>query len=221
MKTTTQLTAVRSAFTALFAALICVGCVVSIPVPGTTVPIAVQNLFAILAGLILGGIQGAGAVGLFIVLGGIGIPVFSGARGGFGVLFGPTGGYIWGYFFGALVAGLIVGKPSIQEKKFKLSMWIKIAVASFIGFLIVYVPGIPWFMFQMAKKGSPVTFQKALALTFTPYIAGDLLKWVVSIPLAAVLRPVAARFLYPADEKEEAELIEQLKKTKEHESNRS
>ena len=80
MKTTTQLNAVRSAFTAVFAALICIGCVISIPVPGTVVPIAIQNLFCILAGLILGSVQGAGAVGLFLILGGIGVPVFSGAR---------------------------------------------------------------------------------------------------------------------------------------------
>ena len=213
MKTTTQLNAVRSAFTAVFAALICIGCVISIPVPGTVVPIAIQNLFCILAGLILGSVQGAGAVGLFLILGGIGVPVFSGARGGIAVLIGPTGGYIWGYFFGALIAGLIAGTPHIQEKKFSLAQWIRIALASLVGFVIVYVPGIPWFMFQMSQKGNPVTFTKALSLTFIPYIPGDLLKLLISVPLAAVLRPVAARFLYPADEEEEAQLLQQIKRS--------
>ena len=198
-----------STFTALFAALICVGCLISIPTPGG-VPIAVQNMFCMLAGSILGGIHGAGAVGLFILLGGIGLPVFAGAHGGIAVLIGPTGGYIWGYFIGALVEGLILGTPHTFEKKFNLLMWVKIALATLLAYAIVYAPGIPWFMHVMKGKGNPVTFQKALEWTFIPFIPGDLLKWFITIPLTAILRPVAARFIYGTPKEEEEALIQAL-----------
>ena len=200
----------RGTFTAAFAAIICVGCLISIPTPGG-VPIAVQNMFCMLAGGILGGIQGAGSVGLFIILGGIGLPVFAGAHGGFAILTGPTGGYIWGYFLGALVEGLILGTPHKFEKKFNIWMWVKIALACLLGYVIVYLPGIPWFMHVMKEKGSSVSLMQALQWTFIPFIPGDLLKFLVSVPLIAVLRPVAARFLYADDKKEEQELIESLK----------
>lgn len=213
MRTRTKSSIVRTTFTALFAALICLGCVISIKLPGG-VPITVQNLFAMLAALILGGLQGSGAVGLFLILGVVGLPVFSGAVGGWAVFVGPTGGFLWGYFLGAAVAGLIAGTPHVEEKKFRLKNWIRIAIASLVGFALIYLPGIPWFIHIMAGKGNPVTFNKALEYTLIPFIPGDVLKMLVSVPLAALLRPVAARYLYPDDEAEMAEIIDELKKRK-------
>lgn len=213
----------RSTFTALFAALICVGCFISIPLPGG-VPITVQNLFAVLAGLILGPLQGAGAVGLFLILGGLGIPVFSGVVGGIAILIGPTGGFLWGYFIAALVAGFIVGTPSVREKQFSVKQWIRIAIASLVGFALIYVPGVPWFRHIVLSnpenslhtviKGLSVgeQFKKVLGWTVTPFIAGDIIKIVISVPLAAIIRPVAAKYLYPNDEKEAQELVETLSK---------
>jgi len=94
---------VKSVFTALFAAIICAGSVIAIPIG--PVPITLQNAFAIMAGLLLGPLQGAGAVGLFLLAGALGLPVFSGGKGGLAIITGPTGGYLAGYFIGALVAG--------------------------------------------------------------------------------------------------------------------
>ncbi len=210
MKFTTQLSVIRSTFTALFAALICIGSFISIPLPGG-VPVTIQNMFAILSGLVLGGIQGAGAVGLFIVLGVMGVPVFSGGKSGFAHLMGQTGGFIWGYFLGAFVAGFIVGIPRVSEKKFKLSKWIIIAIASLVGFIINYAAGIPWFMHVMTGKGKFLTLSKALEYTLIPFIPGDMIKFIISIPLSAVIRPVVARYLYPDDRKEAEELINNLK----------
>ena len=213
MKNRTKSSIVRTTFTALFAALICLGCVISIRLPGG-VPITVQNLFAMLAALVLGGLQGAGAVGLFLVLGILGLPVFSGATGGWAIFVGPTGGFLWGYFLAAVVAGLIAGTPFVEEKKFKLKNWLKLALASLVGFALIYAPGIPWFIHVMAGKGNPVNFTKALEYTLIPFIPGDLLKFLVSVPLAAILRPVAARYLYPDDEAEMEEIIGELEKRK-------
>ena len=214
MQYTTKLNLVRSTFTAMFAALICIGSFISIPLPGG-VPITIQNLFAVLAGLLFGGIQGAGAVGLFLILGTLGVPVFSGGTSGMPILVGPTGGFLWGYFVGALVAGIIVGTPRITEKKHTVKMAIRIAAASLAAFAIQYLIGIPWFMHIMASKGNSLSLAKALSYTLIPFIPGDLTKFCVSIPLAMVLRPVLARYLYPNDAKEAEEFIAELKKQKE------
>ena len=96
----------------------------------------------------------------------------------------------------------------------RLKNWISLVIASLVGFILIYVPGIPWFIHVMAGKGNPVSFGKALEYTLIPFIPGDLLKFLVSVPLAAVLRPVAARYLYPDDEAEMEELIDELKKRK-------
>lgn len=181
-------------FTALFAALISIGCVIAIPLPGG-VPITVQNLFCILAGTILGSFYGAISVFLWMILGAVGIPVFANAHGGIAIILGPTGGYMWGYALGALFVGLTLGKPKLTENKKDFKFILKIAVIALIGYALVYVPGIPWFMHVMAGKGKPQTFQSALKLTFIPFIPGDLLKWLITIPLTATLRPIAARYL--------------------------
>ncbi len=223
MKKTTQTSIIRSTFTALFAALICAGCFISIPMPGG-VPITVQNMFAILASTILGGIQGAGAVGIFLVLGGLGIPVFSGMTGGINILAGPTGGFLWGYFLGAIVAGLIAGTPHVYEKNFNIKNWIRISIASFVGFALIYAPGIPWFLHTVLSTSSnPLNaalaglsakeqFGKVLAWTLIPFIPGDIIKIIISIPLSCILRPIAARYLYASDMEEEEAIIERLKK---------
>ena len=225
MKSVTKNNILRSTFTALFAALICIGAVISIPLP-SGVPITVQNMFCILSGCILGGIQGAGATGLFIILGILGVPVFSGAVGGMGVFVGPTGGYIWGYFIGALVAGIIMGTPHVEEKKFRASTWLRLFLAALAGYAMVYLPGVPWFRHIvltnpdnklhniLAGMSLKDQFFKVLSWTVIPYLPGDLIKLIITVPLSAVLRPVAARYLYPDDEKEEAELMERLRAKK-------
>ena len=191
----------RSIFTALAAALICLGCFFSFPVG--QVPLTIQNMLAILSACVLGGLNGSGAVGIFIILGTVGLPVFSGCHGGISYLMGPTGGFIAGYFLGALVSGLIVGTPHTFEKKFNWSLYGRLALAAFVGYALVYVPGIPWFMHVMADEGNPVSFSKALSLCLVPFIPTDIAKLAVTIPLASFLRPIAAQYFYPPEEDEE------------------
>lgn len=198
-------------FVALFAAIISIGCVIAIPLPGG-VPITVQNLFAILAGTILGSFFGGASVIIWIILGAVGIPVFANAHGGLAILVGPTGGYIWGYALGSFFAGLLLGSPKLTESKKDIRSIIKIAVISLFAYALVYLPGIPWFMHVMAGKGNPKTFSDALRLTFIPFIPGDLIKWAITIPLTAVLRPIAARYLFTqTNEDDEKAALEKLK----------
>ena len=189
---------IRSVFIALFAALICAGCFISIPIG--LVPITVQNMFALMSGVILGGIHGAAAVGIFLLLGALGIPVFSGVKGGIAVLSGPTGGFLIGYFVGALAAGLIAGSPKIEEKKVTVKIAGKIVLATLAAFVLNYAAGIPWFMSVMEANGAAKTLHEALKICLIPFIPGDSIKIIVTIILSLLLRPIVARYLTDDDE---------------------
>ncbi len=91
----------------LFAALISVGAYAAFPIPGTPVPIVLQNMFIMLAGFISGPWWGLVSVVFYLILGSVGLPVFSGGTGGFAKLAGPTGGYLVGYIPAVIVFGLI------------------------------------------------------------------------------------------------------------------
>ena len=93
----------KSITSAVFAALICAGWMMSIPVG--SIPIVLQNALAVLAGLLLGPLFGGLSVLLFLVAGAVGLPVFSGGSGGFAVFAGPTGGFLVGYLAAAVVGG--------------------------------------------------------------------------------------------------------------------
>ncbi len=183
----------RSVITAMYSAVICVGCFIAIPVG--IVPIILQNMLAVMAGILFGLPQGAASVGLFLTAGVLGLPVFSGGRGGLAVLGGPTGGFLIGYFFASIITGIIAGKPSVTEKPFCIKNILRLVIAGAAGFIVVYIPGLFQFM---RVTGSNLA--AALSGCVIPFIPGDILKLIVMIPLCAKLRPVAARFLQDAEE---------------------
>jgi len=211
-KTKTSL--IRTSFTLIFTALTCLSCFFRMQFSGA-IPVTLQNFFCILAGLILGGTQGAGSAGLFLIIGALGLPVFTGVKGGWEVFTGATGGYLWGYFPAALVSGIIAGTPHVFEKNFDVKNWIRIGLAAVAGFAVVYLPGIPWFIHFMKDEGMAYTLSQALEIGLIPFISIDIIKIIVCIPVAALLRPFAAKYLYPDDEKELEELMASLKKRKE------
>ncbi len=179
---------IKSVFTALFAALICAGALITIPLG--PVPIVLQNAFAIMAGLLLGPLQGAGAVGIFLILGALGLPVFSGGRGGIAVLTGPTAGYLAGYFIGALVAGFAMNRLA-GDKDIPMAKALPIIIsATIMGFLVVYIPGV-----LVLRKALHLGLAEALAKGFTPFILGDLIKTAVVVPVVLKVRPIVLRYL--------------------------
>lgn len=186
-----KLTTLRSVFVALFAAFISVGCFIAVPVGPGGIPVVLQNMMVILSACILGGFQGAASTGLFLAAGILGLPVFSGGRGGFAHLLGPTGGFLIGYFFGALAAGLIAGKPAFIRKPFSVKNILRLAAAALTGYIVIYIPGIIQFM-HLKHTTLPVT----LAGCVIPFLPGDLIKLAITVPLAAKLRPVIAQYLY-------------------------
>lgn len=182
MKTT------RFVFIVLFAALICAGCFIAVPVGAFGIPLVLQNMFAVLAGCILGGAGGFFSSLIFVASGMLGLPVFSGGRGGIAHVLGPTGGFIFGYTLASLASGLIAQKPQVNEKG--RIMLVRLALASAIGFTVLYVPGVLYFMLATKR-----TFNATMSACVFPFIPGDAIKLVLTVLLSVKLRPIAARYL--------------------------
>jgi len=173
-------------FVALFAAIISAGALIAIPVG--PVPIALQNFFTLVSGLVLGPALGTASVGLFLAAGAIGAPVFAnnGSPMGIARILGPSGGYLFGYLLGAVVAGLIVGVPRPGEKT---TAW-RYVLAVVAGLLVVYIPGLirlKWYL----NISWPQTFISG----FLPFLPGDAIKGVVAGLIAPRLRKTAAQLL--------------------------
>ncbi|MDR2597689.1 MAG: biotin transporter BioY [Treponema sp.] len=178
----------RLVFAALFAAMIAVSNFFQIPTP-IGVPIVLKNMFVVLSGTVLGSFYGGIAALILIAAGLIGIPVFV-IPGGIGVFNTLLGGYIIGYFFSCLFAGLICGLPKITEKKIRLLPFIRVCIASFLGFALILLCGSLYMMFLRS-----MTLKAAFLAGTAPFIIGDLIKAAISIPLALTLRPIAAKYI--------------------------
>ena len=190
--------ALKSAVCALFAAIICTGCFIRIPLG--VVPVVIQDALCILTGSILGGFTAAVPLILFLLAGLIGLPVYSGGTCGLAVWLGPTGGFLAGYLLGALTAGLIAGRPSIAQKKFSAQKVVRVTLAIIAGTVVLYVPGVFWFA-KWALDGSKVpsgssAFAYAAVSCVVPFIPGAVLKIVISIPVSLSVRKILARYLY-------------------------
>jgi len=175
---------IKISFTALFAALTAAGAFIVIPVG--PVPIVLQNIFAVLSGLILGPVRGGAALGLYLLAGLLGLPVFAGGTGGISHFAGPTGGFLIGYLLAAITAGLISGR---LNRNIQTPIW-RIITAVIAGLLIVYVPGVTWLKFSRN-----LSWVKAIMAGFVPFIIGDTLKAIAAVLIAPRLRRTAADFL--------------------------
>ena len=191
----------KISFIALFAAIICVGCFIRIPLG--VIPIVLQNVLCILCAVLLGGVLGGAPAALFLLAGLIGLPVYSGGTGGLAVWLGPTGGFLPGYLLGAIAAGFIAGKPDVGENKLTAGVVVRVSVAVVAGLVILYIPGVIRFSYWATAAGKVPVEKTALAYTMAacviPYIPGDILKAVIAIPVALKLRPVLAQYLYESD----------------------
>jgi biotin transport system substrate-specific component len=171
---------------ALFAALTAAGTFVSIPLPFSPVPVVLQNLFTILAGLCLGPVGGSLAAGLYLLAGALGAPVFAGASGGFTRFLGPTGGFLLGYLLSAFIAGLIAGRPRIGKR---LPLW-RLILATTLAFLSIYIPGL-----LRLKQLMNLSWAEAVAAGFLPFLIGDTVKGIAAVIIAPRLRRIIAEQL--------------------------
>ncbi len=164
----------------LMAALTAVGAYIYVPIG--PVPIILATLFAILSGLLLGSRWGSASMALYLLVGAIGLPVFSGGKGGFAHFMGPTGGYLLGY----LVASWITGFISERSR----GGIILDILAVIVGSLTLYALGVPWL-----KVVTQMSWTKALMVGVLPFLIGDTLKACVVIILARSVRPILKRQL--------------------------
>ena len=157
--------------TAMFSALIAVCSWISIPVG--TIAFTLQ-IFAIFCAVnLLGGRNGLFSILVYLLLGAAGLPVFSGFKGGIGVLAGPTGGYIIGFVFIAIIFW-------IGTKLFGDKLPLRIALMT-IGLAVCYLFGTVWFVFGYSKGESHMTFLNAMKICVFPFIPFDLGKLVLSL----------------------------------------
>ena len=157
---------------AVMAALICVLSPLSIPVG--PVPITFANLAMYFALYLLGWKNGTISLLCYILIGMIGVPVFSGFTGGVGKLVGPTGGYIIGYIPLVIVSGLAIEKCHNRLVQF---------LGLVLGVALCYTLGTVWYCYQAG-----VGLQKAMGACVIPFIPGDLIKIIIAMLLGPVIR---------------------------------
>ncbi len=165
----------------LFAGLTAIGALLTIPLPFSPVPVTLQIFFTLLAGVILGSRGGALSQIIYLLLGGIGLPVFAGGNAGFQFLVGPTAGYLWGFVMAAYVVGLIT------EKKSTLQMDL---IAMVTGLILIYLFGtliLYWVL--------DITLTKALAMGVIPFLIGDVIKVLIAAILSDQLRKKIPDFM--------------------------
>jgi len=143
---------------AAFIALIALGSWVSVPF--FPVPLTLQTLFVLLAGAVMRRFAVI-PVTLYILLGVLGLPVFHNGIAGFGIVLGPTGGYLAGFIPAALIVGLVYEVKSSRVH----------GAGLVIATLIIYACGISWLMYS---TGMGIT--AAIAMGMLPFLAGDVIK---------------------------------------------
>ena len=156
-------------YIAVMAAVMAVCSWISFPVMG--VPLTLQTMGVFLALRLLGGRRGTAAIALYILLGLIGIPVFSNFNAGAGYLIGPTGGYIIGFL---AMAGIYWA----LEKQLK-ARWLRDA-ALYGALLVCYALGTVWFIYIMGTRGKPYTVGAALSACVLPFLVPDAVKLVAA-----------------------------------------
>ena len=160
------------AMTAIMAAVTCVLAPLSIPIG--PVPVSLTILAIYLALYLLGWKLGTVSFVVYLLLGLVGLPVFSGFSGGLGKLAGPTGGYIIGFLPMAIVAGLFIDRFRNRGLQF---------VGMVLGVVICYAFGTAWFCISTGS-----TLAAAMGLCVLPFLPFDLAKIVIVLILGPILR---------------------------------
>ena len=169
-------------YVSIFVVLIAVCSWISIPL---TVPVTLQTFGVFIAVGLLGGKRGTLAVLVYILMGAIGIPVFSGFTGGIGILSGTTGGYIVGFLFSAL---LMWGMEKLFGKDTKV-----LAGSMILGLAVCYAVGTLWFMAVYAASSGAVGIFTVLGWCVFPFIIPDIAKIVLALILTKRLSGVIRR----------------------------
>jgi biotin transport system substrate-specific component len=162
---------------AVFAGLTGAGAWIILPIG--PVPITLQVLFVYLAGLLLEWRMAGLAMGLYLLLGVLGLPVFAGGGAGIGVLLGPTGGFLWGFVAAAVLVSVTSTRARREAGVASRGRTIaRCAMACVIGSATFFTCGAAW-----GKFSTQLPWEKVLAGWILPFLPGD----VIKITLASVI----------------------------------
>lgn len=164
------------AMTGMMAATLAVLSWASLPLPFSPVPLTLQTLGVLLAGALLGRVWGPVSVGVFILLGLVGLPVFHNGASGPGVLVGPTGGFLVGFLGAAFVMGLAGDFARRTSGRRALAL---LAAGAVVASLVIYAAGVPWLAAVTGMSAG-----KAITVGLVPYLPGDAIKAVAAVALA-------------------------------------
>ena len=171
-------------FVALMAAFLCIFSPISIPLP--LVPITLQTFAVFVASALLGWKKGTIAVFIYLLVGLIGMPVFSGWTGGFSSFATPSSGYMIGFLFTAFVTGFFIDR-------FSHRFWMY-PVAMIAGLAVCYLFGTVWFLIYMnVWMATPYTLWQALLVCVIPFLIGDAIKIAAATALCYPLRKQLTR----------------------------
>lgn len=162
----------------LLTALLCVSSYIIIPLPFSLASITAQSIIVNLIGFLLKPTQAFTTVTVYILIGLVGVPVFSGGIGGPGKLFGPTGGYIFGYLVAATVISILRGST------FKIKRCLLLSVL--VGMPIIYLLGSVYM-----KMITGMSLEATLTSAVLPFIPLDILKCFISVILGKSIQRIA------------------------------
>ncbi len=174
-KTTGRFTTRRLVLIAMVTAITCILAPFSIPIPISPVPISLTNLVLLISIYVLGWKDATVSYLVYLLLGAFGLPVFSGFAGGLGKIAGPTGGYLTGFIFMTIIAGIFVERYTDRR--------ILVITGMVLATMVAYVFGTAWLAFQME-----LPFTGALSIGVIPYLPGDTVKIILAVLTGPVLR---------------------------------
>lgn len=177
MKVTTK----DMVYIALFTSIMIVCAFITIPF---AIPFTLQTfaLFTIIG--ILGTKRAFISVLLYLLLGAVGLPVFSGFRGGIGHLFGATGGYLLGFLLTTLISGFLMKLFSKKRKSNVLSH----CFSMLIGLIACYAFGTAWYLLLYTNSTENISIVSVLSLCVFPFVLPDILKIVLSAYVTKLLK---------------------------------
>lgn len=162
-------------FIGIMAAIICIFGPITIPLPFSPIPISFTNLAIYLTIFSIGLKKGTISYLIYLLLGMVGLPVFSQGGAGIGKVLGPTGGYLIGFIFMAIIFGIF-----LENFQGKLYMYI---IGMILGMVVAYGFGTAWLSYQ-----SHMSFSAALTVAVLPFLPGDLIKIIIGAICGPILR---------------------------------
>lgn len=170
------------ALVAMFTSLTAIGAFISIPLG--PVPITLQSLFVILSGLILDPKLAALSQIVYILLGLVGAPIFSGFTGGPQSVMAPSFGFVIGFVFAAYIVGRIA---HIDNKLSPKRIWI----GSLVGSLVIYLFGLPYMYYMLnIIMGNQFSFLNIMQMGCFLFLPGDLAKLIISSLVGIKILPI-------------------------------